>query len=131
MSTSRSQSAKKAWETRRKATYKASKKEKASKVALESWCQLNGWKVVFFEGKSGAPRTGIVDAVMTRIKPKDADAIEIKFVQLKSGSGGLTAREVSRLKKAVTKAATEWLVASYDGETMHFLSEASRQKDLN
>jgi hypothetical protein len=34
------------------------------------------------------------------------------------------------LCKAITKPATEWLVASDDGESMHFLSDASSQKDL-
>jgi hypothetical protein len=32
--------------------------------------------------------------------------------------------------RAITKPATEWLVASDDGESMHFLSDASSQKDL-
>jgi hypothetical protein len=31
---------------------------------------------------------------------------------------------------AITKPATEWLVAFYDDETMHFLSDASSLKDL-
>ncbi|NJC95591.1 MAG: hypothetical protein C3F07_04555 [Anaerolineales bacterium] len=127
MSISRSQSAKKAWETRRKATYKATKSEKASKIALASWCQKNGWKIAFFEGKSGAPRTGIVDAVLTRIKPKHADIIEIKLVQLKTGAGGLTAREIVRLKKATSQVSVDWSLAAYDGENIHFLPEIKGQ----
>jgi hypothetical protein len=79
---------------------------------------------LFFEGKSGAPRTGIVDAIMARIKPEDADAIEIKFIQLKSGAGGLTAAEMSRMKRAVTKASNDWLLAAFDGKTIHWGEEA-------
>jgi hypothetical protein len=44
----RSSAAKQAWETRRSARYRAGKSEKASKVALASWCPVNGWKVMFF-----------------------------------------------------------------------------------
>jgi hypothetical protein len=123
MSHSRSQAAKKAWATRRRPTYKASQSEKASQEAWASWCRANGWKVLFFEGESGAPRTGIVDAIMARIKPAEADAIEIKFVQLKSGAGGLTAAEIGRMKQAVAQVSKDWLLAAFDGETIHFLPE--------
>lgn len=126
MSEPRSVAAKKAWETRRSARYRASKSEQGSKVALTSWCRTNGWKVLFFEGKTGAPRTGIVDAVIARIKPRDADAIELKLVQLKSGAGGLTAREIARLKEAVTKLSADWLLAAFDGFTLHTLPEIPR-----
>ena len=78
---------------------------------------------MFFEGESGAPRTGIVDAIMARIKPNDADAIEIKFVQLKSGTGGVTAAEIARMKQAVAQVSKDWLLAAFDGETIHFLPE--------
>lgn len=123
MSNSRSQAAKKAWATRRRPTYKAGKSEKASKEALASWCKSNGWKVLFFEGASGAPRTGIVDAIMARIQPGKADAIEIKFVQLKSGAGGLTAAEINRMKEAVAGVSNDWLLAAFDGKTIHFLPD--------
>ena len=119
----RSTAAKKAWETRRSARYRASKSEKASKVALRSWCRANGWKVLFFEGVTGAPRTGIVDAIIARIRPRDADAVELRLVQLKSGVGGLTAREIARLKEAVAKLSGDWLLAAFDGETLHLLPE--------
>ena len=76
---------------------------------------------MFFEGASGAARTGIVDAVLARIKPGDADAIEIRLVQLKAGSGGLTAREIARLKQAVASISTDWLLAAFDGRTLHFV----------
>ena len=120
---SRSRAAKKAWATRRSAKYRADKSERASKAALLAWCRTHGWKVIFFEGKTGAPRTGIVDAVTARIKPGDADAIDIRLVQLKSGSGGLTAREITRIKRAVLQASRGWLLAAFDGQTLHFLPE--------
>jgi hypothetical protein len=124
----------KAWATRRSARYKASKSEQASKAALTMWCRSNGWKVVFFEGDTGAPRTGIVDAVLARIKPGDADAIEIRLVQLKAGSGGLTAREIARLKQAVASMSTDWLLAAFDGRTLHFvpvIESVAVRKKLN
>lgn len=119
--TTRSESAKKAWATRRSPTYKARQHERASKHALRKWCETHGWKALFFEGKTGAPRTGIVDAVIVRIKSKDADVIEIKFVQLKSGAGGLSGPETSRLKSAVEKASVDWSAALFDGSDLHFV----------
>ncbi len=47
----------KAWEKMKSAPYKARKNEEASKKALAEWCDTNGWKVIFFEGRTGAPRT--------------------------------------------------------------------------
>src|SRR5574337_1053342 len=112
---SRSEGAKKAWETRRSARYRASKGERASKAALASWCRANGWKVVFFEGDTGAPRTGIVDAIIARIRPDDADGIDLRLVQLKSGIGGLTGAEIARLKRALVGMSTDWVLAAFDG----------------
>lgn len=121
MSDSRSAGALKAWATRRTARYRASKSEQASKAALLAWGRSNGWKVLFFEGATGAPRTGVVDAILARITPGDADAIDLRLVQLKAGSGGLTAREIARLKQAVASISTDWLLAAFDGKTLHFL----------
>jgi len=117
----RSEAARKAWATRHSATYKARKHEQASKKALRGWCESNGWKVLFFEGKTGASRTGIVDAVIVRIRSNDADAVEIKFVQLKSGAGGLSGPETTRLKSAVEKASIDWSAALFDGSDLHFI----------
>jgi hypothetical protein len=97
---SRSEAAIKAWATRLSASYRAAKSERASKIALSEWCQENGWKVVFFESATGSPRTGIVDALIVRIKPREPDAIEVRLVQLKSGVGGLTGAEITRLKRS-------------------------------
>jgi hypothetical protein len=64
-----------------------------------------------------------VDAIIARISPGDADAIELKLVQLKSGAGGLTAREIARLKEAVPRLSKDWLLAAFDGNTLHILPE--------
>jgi hypothetical protein len=121
MRNGRSLAARKAWRTRHSARYKASKCEQRSKEALSAWCRAAGWKVLFFEGQTGAPRTGIVDALMARIRPDNADALEIRLVQLKSGAGGLTATEIRRLKAAVTVVSTDWVLAAFDGTTLHLL----------
>lgn len=124
----KSQAAKKAWATRNSPKYKARRSEKASKQALENWCKSNGWKILFFEGESGAPRTGIVDAIIARIASNDADALDIRLVQLKSGTAGLTATEISRLKQALEKASINWLLAAFDGEDIHFLPEMHKKR---
>ena len=46
--------------------------------------------------ETGPPRTGIVDALIAKIRPDDADGIDIRLVQLKSGSGGLLSRRDPR-----------------------------------
>lgn len=120
---SRSEAAIKAWVTRQSAQYRAAQSEKKSKVALSSWCRDNGWRVAFFEGPTGAPRNGIVDAIITRIKPRHPDLIEIRLVQLKSGLGGLTGAEIGRLKKAVANLSTDWLLAAFDGQTLHLVPD--------
>lgn len=120
---SRSEGAKKAWETRRSARYRASKSERASKAALASWCRANGWKAMFFEGDTGAPRTGVVDAIIARIRPDDADGIDLRLVQLKSGVGGLTAAEIARLKRALVSMSTDWVLAAFDGDALHMLPD--------
>lgn len=120
---SRGEAALKAWTTRRSPWYRAGKSERGSKLALSAWCRENGWKVLFFEGATGAPRTGIVDAVMVRIKPRSSDSIEVRLVQLKSGAGGLTGAEIARLKKAVGSLSADWLLAAFDGEVLHLVPD--------
>jgi hypothetical protein len=127
-SNARSTAALKAWATRRKPHYRARQTEAASKVALQRWCHDN-WKVVFFESASGAPRTGIVDAVMVRIKPSKADSIEVRLVQLKGGVAGLTAAEVTRLKKAASSLSTDWLFAAFDGAALHLVPDVPKRGD--
>lgn len=124
-------SARKAWETRRSPRYRAAVTERASKTALSEWCANHGWRVVFFEGATGAPRTGIVDAVMVRIAPGKADYVDIRLVQLKAGAGGMTAAEVRRMKAATSQTSIEWVLAAYDSEELHFLSESPSAKRRN
>lgn len=125
----RSSAALKAWVTRRKPHYRARQTETASKMALQQWCRDNNWKLVFFEGSSGAPRTGIVDAIMVRIRPSKPDSIEVRLVQLKAGVAGLTASEVTRLKKAVAAVSTDWLFAAYDGTALHLVPQVPERGD--
>jgi len=111
------------WQTRKRmnAWEKAHAAEAASKDALRMYCQENGWRIAFFEGKTGAPRTGIIDAIAFRLGRKDSDLLDIQLVQLKGGNAGVSAREITRLKKAVAGATVGWLVAEFDGETLQLL----------
>ena len=128
---SRSAAAIKAWATRQSAQYRGAQSEKKSKLALTTWCRDSGWKVAFFEGPTGAPRNGIVDAVITRIKPRNPDLIEVRLVQLKSGLGGLTAAEIGRLKKAVADLSADWLLAAFDGQTLHLVPDVPESGHLS
>ena len=119
---SRSVAARKAWATRTSPRYRATTTERTSKQALSEWAKARGWRVVFFEGSTGAPRTGIVDAVLLRLARAKADVVEIRLVQLKGGAGGLTAREIARLKSAVQAIRCDWVLAAFDGTELHFLS---------
>ena len=64
--------------------------EAASKEALRSYCEAHKWRVAFFEGKSGAPRTGIIDAIIFRISKQNADVLDLRLVQLKGGNAGVS-----------------------------------------
>jgi len=115
----------KSWKTRRSkvAFIKVRASEAASKEALKEHLAKLGWQVVFFEGKSGSPRTGIIDAFAYRLARKNADLLEVKLIQLKGGKAGASGREIARLKQAVEDMALTWAVASFDGETVHLTSE--------
>jgi hypothetical protein len=109
-----SERALKAWKTRRvkSAFIKVHASEAASKEALKEHLRKRGWKVVVFESKTGAPRTGIIDAFAYRLSCKNADVLEVKLIQLKGGNAGASGREVARLKQAIESAALTWAVAS-------------------
>jgi hypothetical protein len=97
----------KAWKTRRqrKAVQAAQQTAKASQRALKEAAEEEGYYCVFLDSKKGNPRTGIVDAVLVKVLVSDADKLEIRLVQLKGGSAGLTSLERKRLRdscKAVT-----------------------------
>jgi hypothetical protein len=120
--------AKKAWHTINSPWHKAHQSEQVSKDALRAYCQRNHWKVLFFEGSTGAPRTGIVDAIIARIRQGEPDGIDIRLVQLKSGAGGLTASDMARMERAVDHLSCAVLLAGFDGKTMHFLPEMGDAK---
>jgi hypothetical protein len=119
MKSANSSPATKAWATRRSATYRARQTAKASQAAFEKWATDHGWRVVFLDASSGHPRTGIVDAVLLRVRPKSKDQIDIRLVQLKSGVAGLTAAEFGRLCTAVERVSVEGLAALCDEATVH------------
>ena len=116
----------KAWQKRRRlnAWEKAHAAEQASKDAFRLQFEKRGWRVAFFEGKTGAPRTGIIDAVAFRLNRKNSDLLDLRLVQLKGGKAGASGQEIARLKKAAKHATVAWLVAEFDGETLHVLQEA-------
>ncbi len=102
---------------------KARATEAASKEALRAYCDEHGWRLTFFEGATGAPRTGIIDAVVFRLGRKDSDLLDVRLVQLKGGKAGVSGAEIARLKKAVEGATIKWLIAAFDGDTLHLLPD--------
>ena len=121
----RSQSARKAWHTRRwrSARLKAQAAEAASKEALRAYCQANRWRVAFFEGPTGSPRTGIIDAIVFRVDKRNPDLLDVRLIQLKGGKAGASGQEIARLKRAATEARVRWAVAVYDGDALHLLPD--------
>ena len=115
----------KAQQTRKRmsAFVKARAAEAASKEALKMYCAEHGWHVAFFEGKTGAPRTGIIDAIAFRLGRKDSDLLDVRLIQLKGGKAGVSALEIARLKKAAAGATVNWLIAEFDGEVLHLLPD--------
>ncbi len=115
----------KAAQTRKRngAFSKARAAEAASKEALRVYCDGHGWRVAFFEGKTGAPRTGIVDAIMFRISRQSADVLDLRLVQLKGGRAGVSGVEIARLKRASQAVVVNWLIAAFDGESLHLLPD--------
>ena len=95
---------------------KARAAERASKKALRKHCAARGWHVAFFEGKTGAPRTGIIDAIAYRLGKHDADKMDLRLIQLKGGKAGITAEEIGRLKDAASAVDVKHLIAEFDAE---------------
>jgi hypothetical protein len=62
----------------------------------------NGWRLAFFEGKPGAQRTGIIDAIAFRLGRKNSELLDVRLVQLKGGNAGVTGKEIARLKQAAS-----------------------------
>lgn len=124
-STVRSRAAHKAWRTRRRlsAFAKARAAEAASKEALRAYCQSRRWRVAFFEGVTGAPRTGIIDAIAFRVGRKNPDMLSVCLIQLKGGRAGVSGHEIARLKQAAAGATVRWLIAAFDGANLHLLPD--------
>lgn len=97
--------------------------EAQSKLALQAHCKKHGWRIVFFEGDTGAPRTGIIDAIAFRLGRKDPDLLDVRLIQLKGGKAGISGREISRLKKAADNATVNWLIVALDGNRLHLLPD--------
>src|SRR6185312_497664 len=97
--------------------------EAASKETLQLYCKEHGWRVAFFEGDTGAPRTGIIDAIAFRLARNDSDLLEVRLIQLKGGSAGVSGREIGRLKQAAARAKIKWLIAALDGDDLQFLAD--------
>lgn len=121
----RREAALKAWKTRRirNAFIKVRASEAASKEALRAFCEKKGWRVAFFEGKTGSPRTGIIDAIAFRLGRKNSDLLDVRIIQLKGGRAGVTAQEISRLKKAASGVVVNWLIAAFDGDMLHIVPD--------
>jgi hypothetical protein len=117
----------KAVQTKRRvgAFAKARAAEAASKEALRIYCQEHRWKIAFFEGATGAPRTGIIDAIAFRLGRTNADALDIRLIQLKGGKAGVSGLEIARLKRAASQVRVKWTIAAYDGDVIHLIPEDS------
>ncbi len=115
----------KAWKTRRAMStiVKVRAAEAASKDALRAHCKKHRWRVAFFEGDTGAPRTGIIDAIAFRLGRKNSDQLDVRLIQLKGGNAGVSGREIARLKKASAEATVNWLIAEFDGDSLQWLPE--------
>ena len=73
---------------------------------------------------------GKIDLSITYAKlsnSHDADIVEVKFVQLKSGKAGLSGMETTRLKQSIQKASLDWVAALFDGTDIHFLPDIEKQ----
>jgi hypothetical protein len=117
--------AQKAWATRRSATYRARRTARASQVAFEHWANENGWCLIFLDAASRNPCTGIVDAILLRVRPKDTDQIDVRLVQLKSERAGLMGVEFERLCLAVENINVEGMAAVCNSDTV-FTTAVSR-----
>ena len=115
----------KAWKTMRGPVWKAGRSARLSKSALEAWAKESGFGLVFLDARSGHPRTGIIDAVLVRIKPRASDELELYAVQLKGGKAGFSAAEGSRLRAAARAIKAAPLVALHDGQQIQFLDPSS------
>jgi hypothetical protein len=47
----------------------------------------------------------------------------LRLVQLKGGGAGVKGAEIARLKKAAGEVFVKWMVAEFDGQNLHLLSD--------
>jgi Holliday junction resolvase len=115
--------AKKAWKRIRahKILNEVHASEVKSKRALRKYCKKHGWHVAFFEGRTGAPRTGIIDAIAYRLGKQNPDEMDLRLIQLKGGKAGVTGEEIRRLKEAAENLRGKPLIAEFDGKALQFL----------
>jgi len=57
---------------------KSSRRRGRCKAAFKDTFEKLGWRIAFFEGKTGSPRTGIIDAVAFRLDRKNADVLDLR-----------------------------------------------------
>lgn len=114
--TNRSLAAKKAWRTMRSAVYRAQRCARRSQIALKEWAEGNGYYCVFLDSRKGNPRTGIVDAILIKVLSSNADHLDVRLVQLKGGSAGLTAKERARLRASCKQAKISAAFAFWDDQ---------------
>lgn len=79
--------------------------------------------MAFFEGETGSPRTGIIDAIAFRLNRGNADVLDMRLIQLKGGKAGVSGPEIARLKKAASAATVKWMIAAYDGAMLHLIPD--------
>jgi hypothetical protein len=91
--------------------------ERASKKALRKYCEAHGWRVAFFEVKTGAPRTGIIDAIAYRLGKQNPDEMILRLIQLKGGKAAITGEEIGRLKEAANALRVKYLIAELGAKT--------------
>ncbi len=125
----RHEAALKSWCTRRtmSAFAKARAAEAASKEALRLYGKEHGWNVAFFEAATGSPRTGIIDAIAFRLSRKNADLLDVRLIRLKEGKAGVSGPEIARLKKPAAGATVGWLIAAFDGESLHLVPDPAEK----
>jgi hypothetical protein len=100
----------------REAFKRAHAAERASKRTLRRYCKEHAWRVAFFEGPTGAARTGIIDAIAYRLGGENPDKMDLRLIQLKGGKAGITAEEIGRLREAADALKVKYLIAEFDGK---------------
>ena len=83
--------------------------------------------MAFFEGSTGALRTGIIDAIAYKLGRTNPDRMDLRLIQLKGGRAGVRGEEIGRLKEAAEALKVDYLIAEFDGErkTLEILSEGT------